>query len=110
MSLDAYRQLCASKRPKPLLEGLQKTPAMNSTLFAHQSHGVEFRIQRHATDARTALNSARGFSAIPPATAWAACSHRVVGMRRGSFDARICEKIFKRAGEVGNVGLALNPI
>ncbi|MCW5678428.1 MAG: helicase [Xanthobacteraceae bacterium] len=45
MTLAAYRELCASKKPQPLLNGLAKVPALNPTLFPHQAHGVDFALR-----------------------------------------------------------------
>ncbi len=45
MSLEAYRALCAAKRPQPLAAGLKRIPALNSSLFPHQAHGVEFALR-----------------------------------------------------------------
>ena len=44
-TLDEYRAACAAKRPVPLAHGLSKIPALNSTLFPHQAHGVEFALR-----------------------------------------------------------------
>ena len=43
--LAAYRAACAAKRPKALLHGLSRTPELNSSLFDHQRHGVEFALR-----------------------------------------------------------------
>lgn len=43
--LTAYRAACAAKRPQALLHGLTRTPELNSTLFDHQRHGVEFALR-----------------------------------------------------------------
>jgi superfamily II DNA or RNA helicase len=45
LTLKPYRDLCASKKPQPLLNGLAKVPALNSTLFPHQAHGVDFALR-----------------------------------------------------------------
>lgn len=39
-----YRAACAAKRPEPQRFGLSRTPELNSTLFPHQLHGVEFAL------------------------------------------------------------------
>jgi superfamily II DNA or RNA helicase len=44
-SLDAYRALCAGKRPKELAAGLPIIPRLASSLFDHQRHGVEFALR-----------------------------------------------------------------
>lgn len=44
-NLQPYRALCASKKPQPLLNGIAKVPALNSTLFPHQAHGVDFALR-----------------------------------------------------------------
>lgn len=43
--LSSYRALCASKRPAALRAGLDRIPSLNSTLFDHQAHGVEFALR-----------------------------------------------------------------
>jgi superfamily II DNA or RNA helicase len=43
--LSSYRQHCAAKRPRRLEAGLVASPALNSTLFAHQAHGVDFALR-----------------------------------------------------------------
>jgi superfamily II DNA or RNA helicase len=44
-SLDAYRAACAAKRPKALAEGLTRVPELDTRLFPHQAHGVEFALR-----------------------------------------------------------------
>lgn len=44
-SLSEYRAACAAKRPELQRFGLSRTPEMNSTLFPHQAHGVEFALR-----------------------------------------------------------------
>ncbi|MFG1238025.1 helicase-related protein [Xanthobacter autotrophicus DSM 597] len=43
--LDAYRALCAAKKPKALAHGISRDIALNSSLFAHQEHGVRFALR-----------------------------------------------------------------
>lgn len=43
--IEAYRQSCAAKKPKALLSGIRRTPELNSSLFPHQRHGVEFSLR-----------------------------------------------------------------
>jgi len=43
--LEAYRALCASKRIEAPKRGILRTPELNSTLFDHQRHGVEFALR-----------------------------------------------------------------
>jgi hypothetical protein len=44
-SLDAYRAACAAKRPKALADGLARVPELDTRLFPHQAHGVEFALR-----------------------------------------------------------------
>ena len=43
--LTAYRAACAAKRIAVPLRGIRRTPELNSTLFDHQRHGVEFALR-----------------------------------------------------------------
>lgn len=44
-ALDAYRALCAAKKPRALDAGLGYTPELNGSLFPHQEHGVAFALR-----------------------------------------------------------------
>lgn len=43
--LASYRAMCAAKRVEAAPRGLARVPALNSTLFPHQAHGVEFGLR-----------------------------------------------------------------
>lgn len=43
--LETYRALCAAKRIEAPRRGIRRTPELNSTLFDHQRHGVEFALR-----------------------------------------------------------------
>lgn len=45
LHLDTYRALCAAKRAPEIRRGIDKVPALNSTLKDHQLHGVEFALR-----------------------------------------------------------------
>lgn len=42
--LDAYRALCAAKKPRALADGIARDVALNPSLFPHQEHGVRFAL------------------------------------------------------------------